>query len=198
MRWTYRVLTVSPFYFTVYLQQQAKNNTVTPSSTTPLTPLSSTPLTPLSKTRTPLTPLSISPGAPLNPLAASSTLVYLPPPPASPSHKPARRRGHSRAKSDTTFLKNISNPMTNPFLWEEEKRSYAMSSSTGQLSGVSAFSAAQGRLPRSATTSREEGVNNNRGCSSEVGLVPGFRGVSQPGQKKINFCGTVSLEGGHN
>ncbi|KAL5272385.1 hypothetical protein ACHWQZ_G000548 [Mnemiopsis leidyi] len=150
------------------VNQQAKNNTVTPSSTTPLTPLSSTPLTPLSKTRTPLTPLSISPGAPLNPLAASSTLVYLPPPPASPSHKPARRRGHSRAKSDTTFLKNISNPMTNPFLREEEKRSYAMSSSTGQLSGMSAFSAAQGRLPRSATTSREEGVNNNRGCSSET------------------------------
>ena len=170
--WTYGDLTVSPLYLTVFLQQQPRNNTVTPLSATPLTPLSA-----------PLTPLSMSPGGPLTPLAAASPLVYLPPPPASPSHKPARRRGHSRAKSDTTFLKNISNPMTNPFLWEEEKRSYAMSSSTGQLSGASACSAAPGRLPRSATSSREEGVNNNnRGCSSEVGLVLEFGGVSQSRQ----------------
>jgi len=52
--------------------------------------------------------------------------------------------------------------MSNPFLWEEEKRSYAMSSSTGQLSSGAGplRSVAPARLPRSAATSREEGVNN--------------------------------------
>ena len=34
-----------------------------------------------------------------------------------------------------------------------------MSSSTGQLSSDAAYNATPGKLPRSATTSREEGVN---------------------------------------
>ncbi|XP_063692096.1 AP2-associated protein kinase 1-like isoform X2 [Bolinopsis microptera] len=104
------------------------------------------------------------PATPATPLSTTSPLVFLPPPPASPSHKVVSRRGHSRAKSDTTFLKNISNPMSNPFLWEEEKRSYEMSSSAGQLSSgagpLRSVAPTPARLPRSAATSREEGVNN--------------------------------------
>ena len=101
-------------------------------------------------------------------------MVYLPPPPASPAAVRGGRRaarGHSRAKSDTTFLKNISNPLSNPFLWEEEKKKCVLSSSTGRLDTgrLDTGRLDTGRLDTAAPVL----VHSNANSSESVGRVGG-------------------------